>query len=267
MTEQQEAYPIASQRVRVQQAKNGKHFIEITPRSELYDKMDATGGVVVGGRRYQTEGYGEEYRTRDGWRIRAYLSPQKEPGAVTITKRSSMRSVDAYATGSIIRHEGQWMVVDGYSRQQDDQGAYLHILDLRPATEAEQQQGRISEVRSEMRAMGPGPDDERTRPAHQERLEALDDELRRLEGRLSREEEKAAANRVAEERVAELRSGPIGDRIRAAVEDHTERHRQSISMVADAVGIPHLSDFWWEDRQPTAEEIKQLESFLGVSLS
>lgn len=191
--ERQISVPKSKQKI--QTAKNGKSFIEITPNGWFDREVSAAGEVEVGGRRYKVTGYGEEYRTSDGFKRRAYLERAKEPGEITIAKTSSMRSVDDYRPGEMIRHEGEWYKVVGYSRSGDDRGSYEHRMALRPATAEEKKSARAGEIRAEMRAMSAGPSDDRDRPAHDAEYARLDDELRATEGRPSRADEAAEAAR------------------------------------------------------------------------
>lgn len=141
------------------------------------------------------------------WTSKEYpQQPKSEPsqapaGSRTITKNSSIRNVDAYRSSAPQKIDGKWVVATGYSRSEDDHGGYVHTMKVRDATDAEQKIGRIAELKSEMRAMGAGPDDDRSRESHDAKYNAKDNELRSLEGRPSREQE--AAQKDAE-RAAKL---------------------------------------------------------------
>ena len=193
----------------------------------------------------------------------------------SLTKRSGSRNVDAYAVGNTLQVNGHYVVVTGYKRRTDDQGGYEHKMTLRPATPEEAKQGKIAALKAGLRAMGPGPDDDRNRAAHAATERRLDNEIRALEGRPTAEAE--AAQKATEHGSAFRASWARGihDRL-GEMKALANRPGQplhgnvSTMSLAEATGIPvdRLRDLADEDLQPpvTEAEIAAVARVMGVTV-
>lgn len=197
-----------------------------------------------------------------------------KPFPTSWSKTSSSRSVDAYRVGNVLKINGQWGVVTGYKRTMDDHGGFRHTLSLRPANEEEAKQGRIGELKSELRAMSPGPDDDRDRAKHAARQKELDNEIRRLEGRPSVEEERAA---IVAERRADFENawtnGDVYDRLQhiQAVANRPGaplHNRTSWSNLAEKTGIPaeKLMSVFDKEQKFTDDELNKIATAAGITL-
>ncbi len=190
-------------------------------------------------------------------------------GPVQEVRRSSVRGVDAYRVGALRKRDDGWYVVSKSARRMDDQGGYVYTMTLSPATAEQAKAGEIGLLRKELRGLGAGPDDERSRAAHDARVAVLDAQLRVLEGRPTREAEVEVARQSEAARIAGLRTGPIGDRVLAAVQAYQGAHKTSIMRVAEAAGIDsdRMMDFWDDDKPdvvPTPDEMARLTALLGA---
>lgn len=121
-----------------------------------------------------------------------------------IRKSGSMKNVDAYRSTEPQKIDGEWVVITGYGRSEDDHGGYDHSLRVRPCTPEEQKIGRIAELKKEISLANREADDARDEPRLAKQREELDGELRRLEGRPSAAEEKAAKAKEAAEKLPKL---------------------------------------------------------------
>lgn len=197
-----------------------------------------------------------------------------KPFPTSWSKTSSSRSVDAYRVGNVLKINGQWGVVTGYKRTMDDHGGFRHTLSLRPASEEEAKQGRIGELKGELRAMSPGPDDDRDRAKHAARQKELDNEIRRLEGRPSVEEERAA---IVAERRADFENawtnGDVYDRLQhiQAVANRPGaplHNRTSWSNLAEKTGIPaeKLMSVFDKEQKFTDDELNKIATAAGITL-
>ena len=108
---------------------------------------------------------------------------RKSPWTVGQTMRAKDGSIHVVAKV----HPPQW---------DDSHSEYVHPITARPATEEESAQhnktARIGELERTLDGMRHGPDDERGREDFNNRRNALDDELRKLQGKPSRAEEESA---------------------------------------------------------------------------
>lgn len=199
---------------------------------------------------------------------------QGEGGKVTsetTTRRSANRDVNAYRVGNVIQHNGEWKTIVAYNRNRDDQGSYEHRLTLRPATEEESRRGKISQLEREIQAMGAGPDDARNRQRHDADLRAKQNELRKLQGRPSVEEELAKERKQQEETEAAMKAGSLPERVASHLGDYTRSQKISISQASKTIGIPEkrlLSLVYQadDDAPPTAEEVAKIEAVLGAKI-
>lgn len=196
--------------------------------------------------------------------------------STTVHKTSSIRNVDAYRVGNTIKQDGEWQTITGYKRTLNDQGQYDHALTLRPATADEAKAGHIEELKWQLRAMGPGPDDEQDRARHAARERQLQNEIRKLEGKPSVEEEqrsKQDARRAAF--IKDWTDGTMQDRIayatRLANRPGLPLHNNASQYnVNKAIGV--TDDRFDQLRgsedgpAPTDDELQRLARVMGVTV-
>jgi len=201
-------------------------------------------------------------------------TPAPTPKPVTLTKTSSMRNVDAYRVGNVIRHEGQLMAISGYQRTPTDQGSYQHTLSLTPATPEQAKQARIAELEKDLVAHGSGPHNGPARDEHLAQAKSMRNELRSLKGQPSEDEE--AAQQKAQE-TADFHktwtTGTVSDRL-GHMRDLASRPsmKQDMGSYADlgqasGLGTDRVYDLAKGVGAPPAHhELEKLAPLMGVTV-
>lgn len=193
--------------------------------------------------------------------------------AMKVVKSTSSRKVDAYAHGNLLQHGGQWHVIQDHTIRGNDQGGYEHHLTLRPATEAEAKKGQVAQLTKQRDAITGYQ--HATEKGRAEWLR-LENEIRRLEGRPSHEEEKrqtADAAQAAHEK--NWREGNVYDRLSAGTlqavanrPDSPLHGRSSFADLSAATGIPAGRLMSLDDSdQPevTDHEVRQIAKAIGLT--